>query len=997
MLKLIKEGYKFVAARKRQLSGLAAHPALFKKLFDVRKHIYSDVGMLTAKCAVTPEPIPFSERLALDLKPISEGQRWGGKLFDCSWFNFKGKVPDDISNESLYLLLNIGAEGCVFDENGAPVKGLCGSMSFSDFMCSVKGKVLYKLPDDKKALDIWVEGGNNGFMGRGKAKAKLEKARIVLRNEGLFKLYYDYLTLHLLMITVDQKTQRYRDVLNGLKKANSLLNTYSDEEVEKAQAVLTPLLDEKSEEDFTFYAVGHSHLDLAWLWPIRETKRKAGRTFSNQLYLTDTHSDYIYGASQPQQFEWTKKIYPGLYERMKKAVDDGNFEPQGGMWVEADTNITGGESLVRQMVYGKRFFNDEFGKDMKILWLPDVFGFSGALPQIIKKSGMDYFLTIKLFWNEHNKFPHNSFIWEGIDGTGVIVHMPPEGNYNSEGNAYAIMDAYNGYPEKFTKCGLITYGVGDGGGGPGETHYELISREKDLKGLPKIKMSSAIDFFEILAQHEKNLPTVQGELYLEKHQGTLTSQAKTKLYNRKIEYALRDTELLAAYASQKGYDYPQAKLEEIWKEVLLYQFHDIIPGSSIKRVYDESIPRYQAMLAEIDELKAEICAFLSSGKKGFTLINTLPFARKEYLKHDDKWLYCEAEAFAPVAPIEVKDEFEELRFGKDFIENEKLKLSFNADGTINEFLDKSSATNFAGKFLNKLTVYKDIPLYYDAWDIDIKYQKRAKKYFELVSFENIVDGAEVIRRNHYKFNKSTLVQDIVLTSKRDYAEFRTEVDWQETHKMLRADFRPSIFSDKAVCNIQWGNIERSTRNDTKIERAQYEVCAHKFAYVKDGDANFAVLNDCKYGYKIKEGLISLNLLRSTTYPDECADKGIQNFTYAIYAGKNKDFATAVVENAYCLNVPLIKTDEQIRFDSLISSNRANIIVETVKKAEYSNDIVLRAYESIGKKTKAQIKTNFTYTAAFESDMLENNAVKVDISALEFTPYEIKTIILKEKE
>ncbi|HKL94490.1 MAG TPA: alpha-mannosidase, partial [Clostridia bacterium] len=341
MFKFVKEAYKIVAARKRQISGLATHPALFKKLFEIRKHIYSTVVPLSAKCAVTPEPVPFGERLTLDYKPISYGEKWGG-LFECSWFNFTAKIEDDVKFENLYLLLDIGAEGCVFDDNGAPVKGLSGTLSFMDFMSSVQGKHLYKLPDDRKSLDIWVEGGNNGLMGKDTGMAKLKKAEVVLRNEILYKLYYDYLTLHILMITVDKNSQRYRDILKGLKTANSMLENYSDEEAAKVQAVLTPLLEEKSDIDFEIYATGHSHLDLAWLWPIRETKRKAGRTFSNQLDLIDNHNDYIYGASQPQQFEWTKQNYPALYERIKKAVKDGNFEAQGGMWVEADTNITGG-------------------------------------------------------------------------------------------------------------------------------------------------------------------------------------------------------------------------------------------------------------------------------------------------------------------------------------------------------------------------------------------------------------------------------------------------------------------------------------------------------------------------------------------------------------------------------------------------------------------------------------------------------------------------------
>ncbi len=990
---IIRESYKLLREKKDPAKGVAAHPLLFKKLFDIRKKIYGFVSPLTAKCAVTAEPVPFSERLALEYRPISNGEEWGN-FFECAWFNFTADIPEQFKDKPLCAYIDIGAEGCVFDEKGAPQIGITGILSFMDFFASAKGKHIFRLPEYKKQQEIWLDAGNNGFSGVSTGYAKLKEAFIATINEPLLKVYYDYFVLYVLMTTLDSGSARRAEILLSLKTAAKVLKSYSDAEINQADSILAPLLKEESEESFELYAVGHAHLDLAWLWPIRETKRKAARTFSNQLANIERYDGYVFGASQPQQFEWAKTLYPELYARIKDAVKGGQLEPQGGMWVEPDTNVTGAESLVRQVLYGKRFFQQEFGKDMRILWLPDVFGFTGALPQIIKKTGMEYFLTIKLNWNKINAFPHHSFIWEGIDDSAVIVHMPPEGTYNSEGSPLCIRDAYRKYKNKDTDCALILYGVGDGGGGPGEGHIEAIRRSSNLNGLKKVKLAPAIEFFDKLKEKESILPKVKGELYLETHQGTLTTQGKNKLYNRKIEAALRNIELLAAYASTLGYSYPKAQLDEIWKEVLLYQFHDIIPGSSINRVYVESVARYEEMLASIDALQKEVLAFLSKGKKGFSVINTLYFPRKEYLKINGKWQLFQAQPFASAQSLPCETAFAAMTCGPRYIESDKLRVFFNRDGSIRALFEKETKKNFAGEYLNKLTVYKDKKTFYDAWDIDINYTKRMKSYFHLVSFENIIDGPKVIRRNKYKYNKSTLTQDVVLTYKGDTVEFFTEVNWQESHKMLRADFRPSVYSDKVTCNIQWGNIERSTRTDNKIDYAQHEVAAHKFVYLDNSYGTFALLNDCKYGHRVKDGLISLNLLRSPDYPDKTADIGIHNFAYSIYAKSGKALLHKATEEAYSFNIPLATCEYAINLNTLIQCDCANIITETVKRAEDSADIVLRMYESAGTASTAAIKLGFEHGDAYECDMLENNPVAVNLGALPFKPYEIKTIIIK---
>jgi alpha-mannosidase len=373
------------------------------------------------------------------------------------------------------------------------------------------------------------------------------------------------------------------------------MNEYSEAEAGNARSVLAKELNKQGgASSLKISAIGHAHIDLAWLWPLRETRRKAARTFSTALMLLEKYPNYIFGASQPQLYAWVQQDYPALYEKVKKKIAEGRWEVQGAMWVEADTNIAGGEALVRQILYGKKYFQKEFNQDMRILWLPDVFGYSGALPQILRKSGIEYFMTTKLSWNIYNKFPHHTFLWSGIDGSEVLAHMPPEGTYNSAASPTSIHKAEAEYMDKgiADEC-LMLFGIGDGGGGPGEEHLERLERERNLEGLLPIKQEPSIQFFDRLALQRENYKKWHGELYLERHQGTYTTQAKSKRYNRKIEILLRELEFISVLAQlERNESYPDETIERLWKELLLYQFHDILPGSSIHRVYEESLHHY---------------------------------------------------------------------------------------------------------------------------------------------------------------------------------------------------------------------------------------------------------------------------------------------------------------------------------------------------------------------------------------------------------------------
>jgi alpha-mannosidase len=663
--------------------------------------------------------------------------------------------------------------------------------------------------------------------------------------------------------------------------------------------------------------------------------------------------------------------------------------------VECDTNIPCGESLVRQILYGKEFFRAEFGKDMRICWLPDVFGYSANLPQILRKTGLEYFMTIKLSWNEHNEFPHKTFVWEGIDGSGVLVHMAPEGDYNSGGTPLCVKRAAEQFTEKDRLDeALLIFGAGDGGGGPGEAHIELIKRQEDVEGFPKVRFGTAIDFFNRLRTKKEVLATHRGELYLEKHQGTYTTQGRSKRNNRKIEFMLHDLEFVATAAFLKGIPYPAEFIEKTWKETLLYQFHDIIPGSSITRVYKESRDRYASMMEQIRKETDRLLRLLSAdSEEGLSFANTSSFPRSQYMKAGDSWYMGSAGPFS-IGKLERVEEIDGLGYTGDTIENKKLIVKFSPKGEIVSLISRESGKEYCGAYLNRLVLYTDKWTDFNAWDIDIDYAKKHKVLLTPVRHETFVDGPRVVRRNHYTHAGTHVVQEISLMAGGDLVEFDTSCDFHEIFRMLRADFAPAVYSDNVKCDIQFGSFERSTRDDTSIEKAQFEICAHKWVDVSDGERGFALLNDCKYGHRVKNGLISLNLLRSPIYPDPKADRGEHHFKYALYPHEGGAFASDLIRLGYHFNMePPVFRGEAL-LSPLFETDSGNIVIETVKKAEKRNGIVLRAYEACGIPTEAGIRTSIAYQACFLTDMLEAPLGETSLQRLVFEPFETKTILLE---
>lgn len=965
---------------------LINHPNHLRRLITLSKKIYKVVGTMTCEAALSKEPIAKKDLDKATFIRLRKGAVWGGK-FDCGWFRFKGKVPADCQGKHVVALINISGEGVTYIDDKI-TQGITRVLDTVDLVQAMSGKQVVELfakaQGDEK-IELLVDGGFN----KG-TKAKLVRQDIAICNDDVLTYYYDYLTLTMLVLTYGTNKLLTKERYDEINKALGMSYKLSKKSFKDAHDYLVPVLTKPMQEKCTEYtAIGHAHIDLAWLWPIRETKRKGVRTFANALKNIEKYPGYKFGASQAQLFQWVKEEAPELYERFKKAIADGKVEVQGGMWTENDCNIPCGESIIRQFLYGEKFFMDEFGKHCKVVWLPDVFGYPASLPQIIRGCGREYFMTIKLTWNTQNNFPYKTFMWKGIDGSTVLSHMAPQGTYNSSASPIALTKSDLGNPHiKDIDQALLIYGIGDGGGGPGEAHLEFVEREKNIQGLPKVVRRHAVDLFEDLAsKHINAIPEYVGELYLEKHQGTYTSQAKTKRYNRLMERELHNLEWLLSVAKVKGIDYKAEGLEDIWKEVLLYQFHDIIPGSSIKRVYDESNQRYAILHAQVTKMRDELIALLGE-KKAFGVVNPICMDRKEYVKYDGEWYLADVKGYS-TAKLKKAESSDVLAVGKNYIENDLVKVTFGEDGTIRSLIEKATGKELVKDYLNKLVVYTDPKMHYNAWDINKDYQKLPKWTFKPVEFSSYIDGKQAVMEIAYKYHNSSLVQKVILTEGDALVCFDTKANWDEDYKMLRAEFSPSVFGNVVNCDIQFGNVDRSTLNDNPIRKAQYEICAHKFVNVDGKQGGVSVINDCKYGYRVKEGIISLNLLRSPKYPDPTCDIGEHHFRYAFYAHAEKWNESDLVKKAYCFNNPLL-VGEVPEFNNLFSV-KGNVIVETVKVAENNNGIVVRVYERMGKEAKAEIKPNFEYKKVYTTDMIENNAKECKSLKLDFGKYEIKTL------
>lgn len=980
----------------------------------IERTVYEPVADLEITAWCSKEPLPYSRREQGVRRSLKKGEKWGD-LFDCAWFRFTGTVPPRAEGMEIALLIDLSGEGLVVDGAGNPLQCLTTAASWYDFSLGRPGKRVVFMEGRSQAgqkIDIWVDAGNNDLFGMFQNNGTVQEASIAIRREGHFALYHDFSLLLDMLKELPEHSPRYQKILHALWKARNILGTFSDGEVCAARRELAPELARRNgDAPLRISAVGHAHLDLAWLWPIRETIRKGARTFSNVLALMERYPDFHFCASQPQLYQWMKDYYPALYARIKSRIAEGRWDPVGALWVEPDTNVTAGESLVRQVLYGKRFMKEEFGVDVRVLFLPDSFGYSGALPQIMKKAGVDYFVTTKLTWDRFNTYPHHTFFWEGIDGSRLLAHLPPEGTYNSSAAPRALRAAEREYLEKAVSdhC-LLVFGIGDGGGGPGVEHLERLAREKDLEGLPPVTQEQLHRFLERLEAERERFHTWSGELFLACHQGTYTTQGRNKRNNRLMEIALRETEFLGVLASSiASAKYPSGALERIWKEVMLYQFHDILPGSSITRVYQETDARYAELERELKELSGGMVSAIGrairagTARRPTVVFNTLSWPRREWICLSGRWQQVDVPSlgYALVDGMTEHAPAGTMTARTDMLENDLLRLSFSRDGSIASITDKEARREVLdGGPANTLLLFDDRG---DAWDFTGDYEHRPAGRMSIVSSEPSLEGPYAEVRQTYSHGSSKMVQRVRLTAGSRRIDFLTLVDWQETGIMLRAVFPLNVRSSEAACEIQFGHVQRPTHRSSTWDKGKYEIPAQKWIDVSQRNYGVALLKENKYGHSVRGNVMDINLLRSPTYPDPTADRGRHEFTYALFPHSGDCLAGGVIRAAYELNYPLTGVPatpgegELPPTFSFASVDRDNVIVEAVKKAEDDGSTTVRLYEAAGMDGEVRVVFGVPVRSARLSDLLEWSSEPLPVEdnsvRVRFRPFEILTLIV----
>lgn len=781
-------------------------------------------------------------------------------------------------------------------------------------------------------------------------------------------------------------------------------------------------------------AVGHAHLDVAWLWTLDQTRRKTERTFHNVIRLMEEFPEFHFTQSQPHLYEVIHEDHPHLFSEIKKRVIEKKWEPIGGMWVEADCNISGAESLVRQFLLGRNYFRQHFGEDAEspVLWLPDVFGYAWNLPQLIKEAGLEYFFTIKIGWSQYNRFPYDSFWWQGLDGTRVLTHFSTTkktesffaATYNSDATPDQTLGTWTNFQQKdygapgTTPPLLMSYGWGDGGGGPTREMIENIREMGDFPSTPQIHTGRVDEFFHKLENDAgDNLPIWNGELYLEYHRGTYTTQARNKRANRKSEFLLHDAEFLAAYASQldANYEYPQAEFTEAWKLVCLNQFHDIIPGSSIKAVYEDSLKEYEEVRQSAEEIRNLALAVIAN-KMGTSqlLVNPTSFIRDELVTVDGELVHIGGLQPYSVSPFQEKHSTLNLQSSTiiaspELLENNFLRIELNADGDITRIYDKvvKREVLVENVIANQIQAFEDIPINWDAWDIDIFYDDKMwlaepATSVRVVESNKLHATLEIKRR----ILNSDYIQRISLRHNSPRLDFETKIQWRERKILLKVAFPVDILSPTATYEIQWGNVERPTHRNTSWDWARFETAAQKWVDLSEGDYGVSLLNDCKYGHDIRDNIMRLTLLRGTTAPDPDADLGEHHFAYSIFPHSGSWDERTIAE-AYALNDPILFYQADVDLteasshtrgaESFIQVNQPNIVIETVKKAEDGRGYIIRLYESQRKRGKFILTTNFPLAEAWRANILEENLEELKFESQQvfyaIKPYQILTLRL----
>ena len=900
--------------------------------------------------------ITWDEAQALEYRPARIGERFG-PLWATYWFRLRATVPDGWHGSRVDLLWRSGSEATLWLD-GRVVAGLNEHHAEAT------------LAEDVAASDLaWeVELACNGLFGELHAEAELLRCELGRFDPEAWRLAFDFEVLRAL-----EAHPATDPTLAGELRAR--LETFADT---SDPSILAELYEQRNGTvAHEIAAVGHAHIDTAGLWPLAETYRKALRTFSTAVQYMDEYPDYRFACSQAQQYAWVKERNPDLWQRIRTKVAAGQFVPAGGAWVEPDLNLPSGESLVRQLLHGQRFFEAEFGVRCAEFWSPDAFGYCGQLPQLVRGAGMTHFLTQKLSWNRFNRPDESTFIWQGDDGSEVLVHFPPDDTYNSAADVPSLLKAANESKSlDHSHTSLLVYGWGDGGGGPTREMLEMLTRARDVQGLPRTRMATPSEFFTALEREGTTRPVVVGELYFEYHRGTYTSQAFVKRGNRRSEQALHDAEFLAV---ARGGDYPHAELDRLWKLLLLQQFHAILPGSSIRLVYEDAA-------RDFAELERGIAALIGGGQ---TLVNTTPFARSEVV--DGELVRAE-----PFAPAHAADAGDEVRVDGLTLENRHLRVTFSPNGTVESVFHKATGRETLATPGNRLVLYDDDPVAFDAWDIDpyTLHTGRDAVPAELYDVRSTPLRAEVTFER--RLGQSSHIRQVArLDAESERLEFHTKVDWHESHTLLKAEFPLAVRARNATYEMPFGYAERPTHYSTSFDRARYEVPGHRFADLSEHGFGAALLTDSKYGYSCHDGVLAVSLLRSPKSPDPEADMGVHEFAYALVPHAGGWREGGILAQAATFNAPLRRTS--FAPAGAFATVDGGLVLDTIKRAEDSDAIVLRLYEPYGGRGTTQVRLAVPFAHAHRATLLEEagDALELDDGAIRipFRPHEVVTVIV----
>lgn len=962
------------------------------------KHYYREIAPLTLSYFTTMDHLRFDDAVKGPYAPVPA--QWG-KKWEYAWFKTSIVIPPQLEGQRVVFTLGCAEEMLVW-VNGAESGAIDKKHRFIALSrCAKAGDTYEIFAECYAGHGVRNEGAGPVAFGQDavpeppEAQVKVARSSFGIWNEALYQVAMDYLTLYSLVRKLPEKSLRTMKIVEGLKKFTYIADFELPEpeltaSVVEAGKVLKPLLACKNGSTMPEYTVfGQSHLDLAWLWPVEETRRKSARTYSNQLALMEEYPDYQFLLCEPPILEWLKELYPNVWARVKEKVAEGKFHPEGALWVESDTNIPSGESLIRQFVWGKRWYRKELGVDSKMAWMPDTFGFSAALPQIMKKCQIPYFATQKLIRQdpECQPFPYNVFWWEGMDGSKVLAHTFKKNNANFQPGDLITRWEEDRVQQENIDGLMFPFGFGDGGGGPTREMVEMANRCADLEGAPRCHMESPVKYFERLTDVEN---IFRGELYLAWHRGTLTSQAKTKRGIRKAEIALKQLEFILSRQMLAGKKMPEnwrEKLDELWKKLLFNQFHDIAPGTSIQRVH-------QRAERELWEVAEEAWDFIES------LVGDGHPAPK-YFYNTFSWPVDCCGVTVPGQSAAVVTDSESAALASVaacedgwVLENKYLRCVINENGELISVKRPGSDTEYLAGVGNRFLMFKDVNTCYDAWELGSMYEnlpvdleKKAKITAQMIS------GTATVTINK-QLGESRLEQMVILRDDSKRLEFVTEIDWQEKHKLLKVVFPVNAYANEAYHETQFGYVKRPVHRSYQTDKDRYEVCNHRYTALTDGAHGAAVLNDGKYGVNVVENEIRLTLLRSAMMPDQNADRGTQEFIYAFCPFDGAFQNSDVHLQAADLNETPIFAGIGDDLGPIFLPNAKNIIVDTIKPADiFENALLVRVYEAMGKKTSCSFTAHEKIKSITETDMLEENATTVDVSHVHFGPFEIKTFIL----